>query len=114
MIPIFIMCSSYVQSVNLAVTALSWNQDESSSRPDALDAVLVGPCRPGYAQELPTETECEEMAVAVEVAEAHVLGAAVATARLWELHPARAEVADIAMALRIAVRGLDRIRESWS
>ena len=54
------------------------------------------------------------MATAVEVAVAHVLAAAVATARLWELHPATAEVADIAMALRIAVRGLDRIQELWS
>ena len=54
------------------------------------------------------------MATAVEVAQSHLVAAAAATAHLGRLHPASAEVADIAMAIRIAVRGLDRIQESWS
>jgi len=65
-------------------------------------------------QEFPTEAEVEEMATAVEVAQAHLVAAAAATAHLGRLHPASAEVADIAMAIRTAVRGLDRIQESWS
>jgi len=54
------------------------------------------------------------MAIAVEVAQAHLVAAAVATACLGELHPATTQVADIATTIRIAVRGLDQIRETWS
>ena len=52
------------------------------------------------------------MAIAVEVAQAHLVAAAVATACLGELRPATAQVADIATAIRIAVRGLDQFRET--
>lgn len=70
--------------------------------------------RPWFRQEFPTEAEVEEMATAVEVAQAHLAGAAAATAHLGRLHPAAAEVADIAAAIRVAVRGLGRIQEAWS
>ena len=54
------------------------------------------------------------MTTAVAVAQAHLVAAATATACLGRLHPATAAVADIATAIRIATRGLDGIRETWS
>ena len=53
------------------------------------------------------------MATAVEVAQAHLVAAAAATAHLGQLHPATTEVTDIATAIRTAVRGLDRIQGTW-
>src|SRR5437870_13796167 len=105
---------SYVQSVNLAVTDPGWISSISSSRADAFEAGSPGRSRLWLRQEFPTEAEVEEMATAVEVARAHLVGAAAATAHLGRLHPATAAVADLATAIRIATRGLDGIRETWS
>jgi hypothetical protein len=100
--------------VNLAVTDPGWISSISSSRADAFEADSPGRSRPWFRQEFPTQAEVEEMTTAVEVAQAHLVAAATATACLGRLHPATAAVADIATAIRIATRGLDGIRETWS
>jgi len=100
--------------VNLAVTDPGRISSISTWRADAFEAGLLGCSRPWFRQEFPTEAEVEEMAIDAGVVQAHLVAAAAAAACLGRLHPATAEVADIAMAIRIALRGLDRIQESWS
>jgi hypothetical protein len=102
---------SPTRSVDLAVANLRRALATTTSTIEALDALTPGRPRPWYEQEFPTEADCEEMAEAIAVAQAHLVASAVAIAYLRELHPPGGEIADIARQVRIAVGGLERIHE---